>query len=94
MSYSINGIPACANKKLLTDIAREEWNFTGYIVSDQGAIGKMGSHIQCSCITLLYTYILSLDISVGDYIIMTDCYEAECDLNYFCESGSTKDLVD
>ncbi|ESO87217.1 hypothetical protein LOTGIDRAFT_154720 [Lottia gigantea] len=35
---SINGVPACANKELLTDILRNEWNFTGYIISDQEAI--------------------------------------------------------
>ena len=32
----INGIPACANKELLTDIPRGEWGFKGYIVSDAG----------------------------------------------------------
>ncbi|KAK7108546.1 uncharacterized protein [Littorina saxatilis] len=35
---SINGIPSCANKKLLTDITRGEWGFKGYVVSDGGAI--------------------------------------------------------
>ncbi|PVD28391.1 hypothetical protein C0Q70_10978 [Pomacea canaliculata] len=35
---SINGVPACANEKLLTDILRKEWNFTGYVVSDESAI--------------------------------------------------------
>ncbi|KAL3881454.1 hypothetical protein ACJMK2_027896 [Sinanodonta woodiana] len=35
---SINGIPACANDRILTDILRNEWNFTGYVVSDLGAI--------------------------------------------------------
>ncbi|XP_059161796.1 xylan 1,4-beta-xylosidase-like isoform X2 [Physella acuta] len=35
---SINGVPACANKKLLTEILRHEWNFTGYVVSDEQAI--------------------------------------------------------
>lgn len=35
---SINGIPACAHKQLLTDILRTQWNFTGYVVSDEGAI--------------------------------------------------------
>ncbi|BFZ18972.1 hypothetical protein BsWGS_22010 [Bradybaena similaris] len=35
---SINGVPACANKKLLTDILRDEWNFTGYVVGDEGAV--------------------------------------------------------
>ncbi|XP_048769851.1 xylan 1,4-beta-xylosidase-like [Ostrea edulis] len=34
----INGVPACANKRLLTDILRTEWGFTGYVVSDQEAI--------------------------------------------------------
>jgi len=34
----INGIPACANKELLTDILRKEWGFKGYVVSDQGAV--------------------------------------------------------
>ena len=33
----INGVPACANKKLLTDILRGEWGFEGnkYIVYTQ-----------------------------------------------------------
>ncbi|KAK3610843.1 hypothetical protein CHS0354_015699 [Potamilus streckersoni] len=35
---SLNGIPACANKKLLTDILRTEWGFDGFVVSDAGAI--------------------------------------------------------
>ncbi|XP_053124859.1 uncharacterized protein LOC128333399 [Hemicordylus capensis] len=35
---SINGVPACANKKLLTDILRGEWGFQGYVVSDEGAL--------------------------------------------------------
>ncbi|XP_017683744.1 PREDICTED: probable beta-D-xylosidase 2 [Lepidothrix coronata] len=38
-SYNrINGVPACANKKLLTDILRGEWGFEGYVVSDEGAL--------------------------------------------------------
>ncbi|XP_071112760.1 uncharacterized protein [Haliotis cracherodii] len=34
----INGVPACVNKKLLTDILRTEWGFKGYVISDQAAI--------------------------------------------------------
>ncbi|KAK7108550.1 hypothetical protein V1264_016279 [Littorina saxatilis] len=38
-SYNrINGVPSCANKKLLTDITRGEWGFKGYVISDEGAI--------------------------------------------------------
>ena len=38
MCFRIRGVPACANKKLLTDILRNEWGFRGYVVSDEGAI--------------------------------------------------------
>ena len=38
--YSINGVPSCANKELLTNIIRNEWGFKGYVVSDQGALGR------------------------------------------------------
>lgn len=34
----LNGVPACANRKLLTDILRKEWGFTGYVISDQQAL--------------------------------------------------------
>ncbi|XP_070188990.1 uncharacterized protein [Littorina saxatilis] len=38
-SYNrVNGVPSCANKRLLTDIIRGEWGFKGYVISDQGAI--------------------------------------------------------
>ncbi|XP_070191048.1 uncharacterized protein [Littorina saxatilis] len=38
-SYNrINGIPACANEKLLTEILRKEWGFKGYVISDAYAI--------------------------------------------------------
>ena len=40
-SYSINGVPACANSKLLTDIARKEWGFKGYVVSDDHAVSNI-----------------------------------------------------
>ncbi|XP_033741272.1 LOW QUALITY PROTEIN: probable beta-D-xylosidase 2 [Pecten maximus] len=38
-SYNrLNGVPACGNKRLLTDILRKEWGFRGYVVSDEEAI--------------------------------------------------------
>jgi beta-D-xylosidase 4 len=34
-SYNaVNGVPSCANNWLLTDVARGEWGFDGYITSD------------------------------------------------------------
>ncbi|CAH1799150.1 unnamed protein product [Owenia fusiformis] len=35
---SVNGVPSCANKHLLTDVLRKDWKFKGYVVSDEGAI--------------------------------------------------------
>jgi beta-glucosidase len=35
---SVGGEPACANKFLLEDTLRGAWNFSGYVVSDCGAI--------------------------------------------------------
>jgi len=38
---SINGEPACANKRMMTDILRHEWGFKGYVVSDCDAIADI-----------------------------------------------------
>ncbi|XP_052812007.1 uncharacterized protein LOC128239425 [Mya arenaria] len=34
----INGVPACANRKLLTEITRDQWGFHGYVITDQEAL--------------------------------------------------------
>lgn len=41
-SYNeIEGIPSHANRWLLTDILRGEWNFKGYVVSDYGGVSQL-----------------------------------------------------
>lgn len=40
----VNGEPASASKSLLVDILREEWGFTGHVVSDCGAIHDIHKH--------------------------------------------------
>lgn len=40
----INGIPATANKYILRDILKNQWHFTGFVVSDWGSIGEMIPH--------------------------------------------------
>jgi beta-glucosidase len=42
-SYNeIDGIPAHANKWLLMDVLRTEWDFKGYVVSDYGGVVQLG----------------------------------------------------
>lgn len=40
----IDGIPATANKWLLTDLLRKEWGFKGFVVTDFNAIGELIAH--------------------------------------------------
>lgn len=35
---AVDGVPACANKELMNDILRDQWEFDGFIVSDCGAV--------------------------------------------------------
>jgi beta-glucosidase-like glycosyl hydrolase len=35
---SVNGVPMCANKPFLTELARDAWGFDGYITSDCDAV--------------------------------------------------------
>lgn len=41
---TVNGIPATANKWLLTDLLRREWGFDGFVVTDYNSIGEMRPH--------------------------------------------------
>eukprot|EP00937_MAST-01D_sp_MAST-1D-sp2_P005271 g5271.t1 len=36
---SVNGVPACANKGLLTAVLREQWGFDGFVVSEYVSVG-------------------------------------------------------
>ena len=40
----INGIPASANKWLLTDLLRKQWGFQGFVATDYTAINEMEAH--------------------------------------------------
>jgi len=40
----IAGVPSSANKHLLTDILRNEWNFKGFVVSDWNSVGELVPH--------------------------------------------------
>src|SRR5690554_2346677 len=40
----VDGIPASANKWLLTDILRDKWSFDGFVVSDYTSVNEMIEH--------------------------------------------------
>lgn len=40
----INGVPCSVNKKLLTDLLRKQWGFTGVTVSDSNAVAECVDH--------------------------------------------------
>ena len=43
-SYNrINGVYACEDKFLLTDVLRRDWGFKGYVMSDWGAVHSVGA---------------------------------------------------
>jgi len=72
-SYNaLNGVPTCANEWLLKDVLRKEWNFTGYIVSDCGALADIydGHHYatgptQASAQAMNAT----VDLNCGDGVV-------------------------
>ncbi len=40
----INGVPATANKWLMTDLLRKQWGFKGFVVTDYTSINEMVNH--------------------------------------------------
>ena len=40
----VDGIPASANKFLMTDVLRKQWGFKGFVVTDYTAINEMTDH--------------------------------------------------
>jgi len=40
----VNGVPATANKFLMTDVLRKQWGFKGFVVSDYTGINEMTAH--------------------------------------------------
>ncbi|KAE8624175.1 hypothetical protein XENTR_v10005854 [Xenopus tropicalis] len=77
-SYNrVNGVPACANKRLLTDILRTEWGFNGYVVSDEGAIEYImekhkytSSFLETAVEALNSGCNLELSINLADNVFM------------------------
>lgn len=71
-SYNaVNGIPACADKALMTDLVRKQWGFDGYIVSDCGAVADIiynHHYTQSPEQTCATTMNAGMDINCGDFL--------------------------
>uniref|UniRef100_K3X5N1 Fibronectin type III-like domain-containing protein n=1 Tax=Globisporangium ultimum (strain ATCC 200006 / CBS 805.95 / DAOM BR144) TaxID=431595 RepID=K3X5N1_GLOUD len=71
-SYNaVNGIPACADKALMTDLVRKQWGFDGYIVSDCGAVADViyeHHYTQSPEQTCATTMNAGMDINCGDFL--------------------------
>ncbi|MGL4564230.1 MAG: glycoside hydrolase family 3 protein, partial [Halioglobus sp.] len=44
---AVNGVAACEHKPLLNDVLRQEYGFTGFVVSDWFAVRRTGSGASC-----------------------------------------------
>jgi beta-glucosidase len=40
----VNGVPATANKFLLTDVLRKQWKFNGFVVTDYTGVNELEAH--------------------------------------------------
>ena len=40
----VNGVPATANKYLMTDVLRKQWGFKGLLVTDYTGINELQAH--------------------------------------------------
>ncbi|KAJ9455973.1 putative beta-D-xylosidase 2 [Diplonema papillatum] len=68
---SVNGVPSCANGRIMNGIARGEWNFTGYITSDCGAVSDIPNTHEYLPANLTSAAVLNagMDSDCGDFFI-------------------------
>ena len=45
----VDGVPATANKWLMTDVLRKQWGFTGFVVTDYTGIDEMEIVVANAC---------------------------------------------
>jgi len=71
-SYNaVNGVPSCADKNLMTTLARDTWGFQGYITSDCGAVaGVYEAHHYTNTTdeTCAVTLGAGMDIDCGGFL--------------------------
>lgn len=65
---SIDGIPCIANKRLITDILRDELGFEGIVMSDGGGLGVVRELVpgRSECMAAAVALNAGTDVSLGD----------------------------
>eukprot|EP01084_Bolivina_argentea_P255709 430214_1 len=70
-SYNaVNSVPSCANKELLTDTLRKEWNFYGFVISDCGAVADIQTthhYTNTTGQTINAVFTAGMDLNCGSY---------------------------
>src|SRR5690348_7410811 len=69
---SVDGVPGCANEKLMGHYLRDSWGFNGYVVSDCGAAANVfredAHHFAPSAETgVAVSFRAGMDLICGDY---------------------------
>ncbi|MDE5417378.1 glycoside hydrolase family 3 C-terminal domain-containing protein [Labilibaculum sp. DW002] len=76
---AINGIPCTANNWLLQTVLRDEWGFTGYVVSDCGApkyLEKSHHYVETPQMAAKVAIEAGLDLECGNVIYTNHLYPA------------------
>ena len=74
---SVNGNFACENPTLLTDILRNQWGFTGFVVSDYGANHSTGPALQAGLdIEFLGTHFHELKAGITSGAVPVEALDA------------------
>jgi beta-glucosidase-like glycosyl hydrolase len=68
---SVNSVPSCANSWLMTDVARSEWKFDGYITSDCDAVSDIfltQNYTKSPEEAVAMSLKAGMDVDCGDFI--------------------------
>lgn len=70
----LDGIPCCANRALLTEVLRDDWEFDGIVMADGKAIDRMISHLGSPSAAGAAALDAGVDLSLWDeaYAVLED----------------------
>lgn len=88
---AIDGVPCTANRKLLTDLLKNDWNLDGFIVTDWNNVGLL-HHFQKVCPTMKDA--VRVAVEAGNDMIMTTPEFPELAREAVTEGILDEDLID